>query len=98
MHLKSKLGGAAAAAVLAFGLSTAAQAQMKVGFVYVGPIGDHGWNYQHHQGLLALKKALGSKVTTTHVEKVAENADATRVITKMASTDTTSFSRPLLAI
>ena len=59
-------------------------------------IGDHGWNYQHHQGLLALKKALGSKVTTTHVEKVAENADATREITKLASTGhnlffTTSF-------
>ena len=96
MHFKSKFGGAAALAVMAFGLSTAAEAQMKVGFVYVGPIGDHGWNYQHHQGLLELKKALGSKVTTTHVEKVPENADATRVITKLASTGhnlifTTSF-------
>ena len=48
MHFKSKFGGAAALAVMAFGLSTAAEAQMKVGFVYVGPIGDHGWNYQHH--------------------------------------------------
>jgi basic membrane lipoprotein Med (substrate-binding protein (PBP1-ABC) superfamily) len=32
--------------------------KIKVGFIYVGPIGDHGWSYQHHQGLLALKKCL----------------------------------------
>ena len=28
----------------------AASAQTKVGFVYVGPVGDHGWTYEHHQG------------------------------------------------
>lgn len=96
MHLKAKLGVTVAAAILALGFANVAQAQMKVGFVYVGPIGDHGWNYQHDQGRLALEKALGSKVSTTYVEKVAENADATRVITKLASSGhdlifTTSF-------
>lgn len=96
MHLKSKLAGAAAAAVLALGLSTAAQAQLKVGFVYVGPIGDHGWSYEHNQGRLAIEKALGDKVTTSYVEKVPEGADAQRVISKLASSGhnlifTTSF-------
>ena len=69
---------------------------MKVGFVYVGPIGDHGWSYQHDQGRLALEKHFAGKVKTTYVENVPEGADAERVIRKLASTGhnvifTTSF-------
>ena len=69
---------------------------LKVGFVYVGPVSDHGWNYEHDQGRKALEKALGSKVKTSYVESVPEGADAARVITKMASSGhgliyTTSF-------
>jgi basic membrane protein A len=51
-------------------------------FVYVGPVGDHGWSYQHEQGRKAVEKALGIK--TTFVESVAEGADAGRVIRKLA--------------
>ncbi len=78
-------------------LSTAAVAEpLKVGFVYVGPIGDHGWSYQHDQGRLALEAALGDQVETTYVESVPEGADAERVIRQLASTGhklifTTSF-------
>ena len=84
------------AALAAAGISTAAQAQLKVGFVYVGPIGDHGWSYQHNVGRLAVEKAHGAKVSTTYVESVPEGADAQRVITKLASSGhglifTTSF-------
>lgn len=73
-----------------------AQEPMKVGFVYVGPIGDHGWSYQHDQGRLALEKHFGGKVKTTYVENVAEGADAERVIRQLARTGhdvifTTSF-------
>ena len=32
---------------------------LKVGFVYVGPIGDHGWTYRHDVGRLAIEQALG---------------------------------------
>lgn len=69
-------------------------ADTKVGFVYVGPIGDHGWTYQHDQSRLAVEKALG--VTTTFVESVPEGADAERVITQLAAAGndmifTTSF-------
>jgi len=96
MQLKSKLTAAASAVVLAAGVSSAAQAQLKIGFVYVGPIGDHGWSYEHNQGRLAIEKALGDKVTTTYVEKVPEGADALRVISKLATSGhglifTTSF-------
>ncbi|MGE3246464.1 MAG: BMP family ABC transporter substrate-binding protein [Beijerinckiaceae bacterium] len=74
-----------ALAALAIGAGAAAAAdKMKVGFVYVGPIGDHGWSYQHHQGLLAVKKAFGDKVETTFVEKVSEGPDAERVIRQLA--------------
>ncbi len=57
----------------------------KVGFVYVGPVGDHGWSYQHDQGRKAVEKAFGSKVKTTYVESVKEGADAERVIRQLAS-------------
>lgn len=60
-----------------------ASAETKVGFVYVGPIGDHGWSYQHNQGRLAVEKELGVK--TTYVESVPEGADAERVIRKLAA-------------
>ena len=49
MTIKSILAGAA----VALGLSTAAfAADVKVGFVYVGPTGDHGWTYRHDICLL----------------------------------------------
>ncbi len=60
-----------------------ANAETKVGFVYVGPIGDHGWSYQHNQGRLALEKELGVK--TSYVESVPEGADAERVIRQLAA-------------
>jgi basic membrane protein A len=75
----------AAAAALALGMSTASGAgKLKVGFIYVGPVGDHGWTYQHDQGRLALEKALADKITTSYVEKVAEGPDAERAITRLA--------------
>jgi simple sugar transport system substrate-binding protein len=57
---------------------------LKVGFVYVSPVGDAGWTSQHNAGRLALEKALGDQVRTTYVEKVAEGADAERVIRDLA--------------
>jgi basic membrane protein A len=62
----------------------AADEPFKVGFVYVGPIGDHGWSYQHDQGRLAVEKKYGDKVKTTYVENVPEGADAERVIRNLA--------------
>jgi simple sugar transport system substrate-binding protein len=57
---------------------------MKIGFVYVSPIGDAGWTSQHHAGREEMHKALGDKVTSTFVEKVPEGADAERVIRDLA--------------
>jgi basic membrane protein A and related proteins len=92
------LGAATGVLALGIGLGTAvAQTKpLKVAFVYVGPIGDHGWSYQHHQGLLAAKKEFGDKIETTFVENVPEGPDAERVIDQLASAGnslviTTSF-------
>jgi simple sugar transport system substrate-binding protein len=76
----------AMAAVIGLGSSLMAVAAdpLKVGFVYIGPIGDHGWTYQHEQGRKAMAAALGDKVTTNYVENVPEGADAERVIRNMA--------------
>lgn len=34
----------------------------KVGFVYVGPIGDHGWTYMHDKGRQAVEDHFGEAV------------------------------------
>ncbi len=82
MKLTSFLTGAA----MALGLATSALAQdiTKVGFIYVGPIGDGGWTYEHDKGRLAVEEAFGDKVETVYQESVPEGADASRAITQMA--------------
>lgn len=57
---------------------------MKIGFVYVSPVSDAGWTAQHNAGREEMAKALGSRVSTSFVEKVPEGADAERVIRDLA--------------
>jgi len=72
-------------AALALGLATGAMAdKTKVGFVYVGPVGDGGWTYEHDKGRQAVEAEFGDKVETVFVESVAEGPDAERVMTQMA--------------
>ncbi len=92
-----KLAGAVAGAVaLALSAGAAeAQQKLKVGFIYVGPVGDHGWSYQHDVGRKAIEKEFGNRVETTFVESVPE-ADSERAIEQLARTGhglifTTSF-------
>jgi len=58
--------------------------KLKIGFVYVGPVGDFGWSYQHDQGRKAVEAKFGDKVETTYVENVPEGPDAERVIEQLA--------------
>jgi simple sugar transport system substrate-binding protein len=87
----------AAAAALAATIGTAsAQDKIKACWIYVGPIGDHGWSYQHDQGRLHVEKELGDKVETVYIENVSEGPDAERTIERLARDDcaivfTTSF-------
>lgn len=56
---------------------------LKVGFIYIGPVGDGGWTYQHDQGRLAVEEHFGDAVETIYQENVPESADAERAITQM---------------
>jgi simple sugar transport system substrate-binding protein len=51
-----------------------------VAFVYVSPIGEAGWTYQHELGRREMARALGARVRTIAVESVAEGPDAERVM------------------
>lgn len=75
-----------ASATMAIGLAGAAAADdpTKVGFIYVGPVGDGGWTYEHDQGRKAVVEHFGDKVETVYQESVPEGADAERAITQMA--------------
>ena len=77
----------AIAVALALGASAgAAQAadKLKACWIYVGPVGDFGYSYQHDQGRKAVEKALGDKVETAFLENVAEGPDAERAIERFA--------------
>lgn len=78
---------AATAALLAgaAGIHGAQAAEkLKVGFIYIGPIGDLGWTYQHDLARLAMLKEFGDKVETTYLENVSEGPDSERSIEQLA--------------
>lgn len=98
INRRTFLGTAAAGLTLAASPFRGASAAdpLKIGFVYVGPVGDFGWTHGHDIGRKAIEAKFGDLVKTTFVESVAEGPDAERVIRQLASTGnrlifTTSF-------
>jgi basic membrane protein A and related proteins len=86
----------AALAIAATSLATSAADKTKIGFIYLGPVGDFGWTYQHEVGRQAVVKELGDKIETTFLENVSEGPDSERSIEQLARTGhklifTTSF-------
>jgi simple sugar transport system substrate-binding protein len=65
--------------------ATPAKAPLKVAFVYVSPVGQAGWSYQHDLGRREMLRELGGQVKATVVEAVAEGADAERVMRDLAA-------------
>lgn len=86
--LRRTLMTGAAAIGMALAMTASAQAapmdKVKACFIYIGPIGDGGWTFQHHEGALAVQAAYGDKVEIQFQENVPESADAERVLTQMA--------------
>ncbi len=78
--------GSAAALGIGATLGARAESPLKAGWVYVGPVGDFGYSYQHDLGRKAVEKQYGDQVKTTFVENVSEGPDAERVIRQLATT------------
>lgn len=74
---------AAAAAILLAGCKPKedAPSETRVGFIYVGPRTDYGYNYAMDQGRMAVEKNLGVK--TVYFENIPENAEVERVMERM---------------
>ncbi|WP_322514422.1 BMP family ABC transporter substrate-binding protein [Rhodopseudomonas palustris] len=82
---------AAAVLILAAGCAAATgaaaqdqPARLKIGFVYIGSVGDFGWTYQHDQARKAIVKEFGDRVETTSLENVSAGPAAERSIEQLA--------------
>ncbi|RUU78505.1 BMP family ABC transporter substrate-binding protein [Mesorhizobium sp. M7A.F.Ca.MR.362.00.0.0] len=71
-------------AAMSLAVTAEAADKLKACWVYTGPIGDFGYSYQHDQGRLDVKKALGDKVETAYLENVSEGPDADRAFERLA--------------
>ena len=68
----------ALAVVLILGLAggyALAGKKIKVGFIYVGPVGDAGWTYAHDQGRKYLERKMPN-VETMYLESVPEGSES----------------------
>src|ERR1700728_2599295 len=81
--MRKKLLAVAATVLLAGSLSASAEDKLKVGFIYLGPVGDFGWTYQHEVARQALVKEFGDKIETTYLENVSEGPDSERSIEQL---------------
>ena len=62
-----------------------AAAPLKVGFVFLGPVGDTGWTYQHDLGRRELEKNLGAQVSVRAVPETNEGPDSERVARELSA-------------
>lgn len=86
-------GAALAAPALAFGTARPARAaDTAIGFIYVGPKDDYGYNQAHAEAAAMLKKMPG--ITLVEEEKVAETADVERTMESMIKLDGASLLFP----
>ena len=76
-------GLAAASSILPGGVARAAG--LTVGFIYVGPKDDYGYNQSHAEGAAAVKKIAGVKVVEE--ERVPETVDVQKTMESMINFD-----------
>ncbi|HEY3498211.1 MAG TPA: BMP family ABC transporter substrate-binding protein [Polyangiaceae bacterium] len=78
-------GAPAAASAEASKPATDASGTLTVGFVYVGPKDDYGYNQAHHEGAVAVSKLAGIKIREE--EKVPETMDVQKTMESMINLD-----------
>ena len=78
--------GVASAAFGSFGISSSfAASKVKMGFVYVGPRDDYGYNQSHYEGLKGVSKQ--SWVKSADQENVPETIEVQKVMESMINLD-----------
>jgi simple sugar transport system substrate-binding protein len=80
----SRRNALAGALALAGTRAARAAAPLKIAYVYVGPVADLGYTYQHEQGRLAMQRHFGAAVQSHYVENVNEGPDCERVLRQLA--------------
>ena len=76
---------AAASSAPSEGKPAAATGDLTVGFIYVGPKDDYGYNQAHHEGAVAVSKLPGVKIREE--EKVPETMDVQKTMESMINLD-----------
>jgi len=76
---------AGSAATEAKPAAPAADGALTVGFIYVGPKDDYGYNQAHHEGAVAVSKLAGIKIREE--EKVPETLDVQKTMESMINLD-----------
>jgi basic membrane protein A and related proteins len=71
-------------ALPALGRGALAAEPLKVGFIFLGPIGDYGWTWAHNKGRLAMDAALKGQIVSSYVENVKEDASAVPILKDLA--------------
>ncbi len=57
---------------------------LKIGYIYLGPVGDFGWTWAHDKGRKAMVEALKGQVVADYVENVKEDASAIPILKDLA--------------
>src|SRR4029077_4275185 len=78
-------GGSALIAGAALGNRAEAAKELVVGFIYVGPKDDYGYNQAHAEAAALLKKTPGVKIVEE--EKVPETDDVSKTMESMIKLD-----------
>ena len=89
---RSVLQAAGAAAALGATSARAAAKPVTIGFIYVGPRDDYGYNQAHAEGAAAIKSMPGIKVIEE--ERVAETDDCEKTMQSMIQLDGASLLFP----
>jgi basic membrane protein A and related proteins len=75
---------AAGLALPALGGTAFAADPLKVGFIFLGPVGDYGWTWAHNKGRLAMDAAFKGQIVSSYVENVKEDASAIPILKDLA--------------
>ncbi len=65
--------------------ATGAAEPLKVGFMFLGPVGASGWTFQHDLSRLEFEKTLGPQVSVRTVPDTNEGPDSERVARELSS-------------